>query len=169
MRVRIRLVFLSSRRRHTRCALVTGVQTSALPIYVGQGSTAGDDSLVVLAPTDVDFGVADAALPVTEYRDVVFVESDGRPKVLTDCAHLVAFTGSPHDVARGIGELACSYRQWAVGLGEICAHAVKLQAGEGGQFGESDLAICCDPAEIGRAAGREECDRTCISRGLLVY
>src|SRR3546814_1410021 len=26
-------VFCSSRRRHTRCALVTGVQTCALPIY----------------------------------------------------------------------------------------------------------------------------------------
>src|SRR3546814_5447779 len=25
--------FFSSRRRHTRCALVTGVQTGALPIY----------------------------------------------------------------------------------------------------------------------------------------
>src|SRR3546814_9749584 len=28
--------FFSSRRRHTRCALVTGVQTCALPIYVAQ-------------------------------------------------------------------------------------------------------------------------------------
>src|SRR3546814_10605234 len=27
-------IFFSSRRRHTRCALVTGVQTCALPIYV---------------------------------------------------------------------------------------------------------------------------------------
>src|SRR3546814_10072376 len=27
--------FFSSRRRHTSCALVTGVQTCALPIYVG--------------------------------------------------------------------------------------------------------------------------------------
>src|SRR3546814_6002931 len=27
--------FFSSRRRHTRCALVTGVQTCALPIYPG--------------------------------------------------------------------------------------------------------------------------------------
>src|SRR3546814_4728576 len=27
------LCFFSSRRRHTRCALVTGVQTCALPIY----------------------------------------------------------------------------------------------------------------------------------------
>src|SRR3546814_8618573 len=29
-------VFFSSRRRHTRCALVTGVQTCALPIYWGR-------------------------------------------------------------------------------------------------------------------------------------
>src|SRR3546814_2595614 len=28
-----RCVFFSSRRRHTRCALVTGVQTCALPIF----------------------------------------------------------------------------------------------------------------------------------------
>src|SRR3546814_3018353 len=28
------LFFFSSRRRHTRCALVTGVQTCALPIYI---------------------------------------------------------------------------------------------------------------------------------------
>src|SRR3546814_18845006 len=27
-------MFFSSRRRHTRCALVTGVQTCALPIYI---------------------------------------------------------------------------------------------------------------------------------------
>src|SRR3546814_2137042 len=31
------LFFFSSRRRHTRCALVTGVQTCALPILVNQG------------------------------------------------------------------------------------------------------------------------------------
>src|SRR3546814_5955768 len=29
-------VFFSSRRRHTRCALVTGVQTCALPILPGE-------------------------------------------------------------------------------------------------------------------------------------
>src|SRR3546814_9845169 len=29
------VVFFSSRRRHTRCALVTGVQTCALPISIG--------------------------------------------------------------------------------------------------------------------------------------
>src|SRR3546814_4751527 len=30
--------FFSSRRRHTRCALVTGVQTCALPIYYADGN-----------------------------------------------------------------------------------------------------------------------------------
>src|SRR3546814_6351488 len=33
------LFFFSSRRRHTRCALVTGVQTCALPILTRQGMT----------------------------------------------------------------------------------------------------------------------------------
>src|SRR3546814_9658854 len=31
------LLCFSSRRRHTRCALVTGVQTCALPIFSGGG------------------------------------------------------------------------------------------------------------------------------------
>src|SRR3546814_5485069 len=31
------IFFFSSRRRHTICALVTGVQTCALPIWLGQG------------------------------------------------------------------------------------------------------------------------------------
>src|SRR3546814_4905539 len=30
----VEVVFFSSRRRHTRCALVTGVQTCALPIFL---------------------------------------------------------------------------------------------------------------------------------------
>src|SRR3546814_6065127 len=36
MFVCIVVFFFSSRRRHTRCALVTGVQTCALPIYGAQ-------------------------------------------------------------------------------------------------------------------------------------
>src|SRR3546814_9923816 len=34
----VRLFVFSSRRRHTRCALVTGVQTCALPICFNAGS-----------------------------------------------------------------------------------------------------------------------------------
>src|SRR3546814_6511948 len=57
--------FFSSRRRHTRCALVTGVQTCALPIFhfgagpaperlgvsikIGVRFFSGQESLVVLA------------------------------------------------------------------------------------------------------------------------
>src|SRR3546814_7575008 len=40
--------FCSSRRRHTRCALVTGVQTCALPIY----------KLIQFAATEAAFGEA---------------------------------------------------------------------------------------------------------------
>src|SRR3546814_17266089 len=36
------MFFFSSRRRHTRCALVTGVQTCALPIYPDWGNPGVD-------------------------------------------------------------------------------------------------------------------------------
>src|SRR3546814_1522049 len=37
--------FFSSRRRHTRCALVTGVQTCALPIFDDASGLGLDDTL----------------------------------------------------------------------------------------------------------------------------
>src|SRR3546814_3319306 len=69
--------FLSSRRRHTRCALVTGVQTCALPIsgaallprHLGHAVDTGhgrddDDPLVAIGPTrDVFDGVEDVVEP----------------------------------------------------------------------------------------------------------
>src|SRR3546814_17331560 len=42
--------FFSSRRRHTRCALVTGVQTCALPIYQWQGRAQQPDLGACLHP-----------------------------------------------------------------------------------------------------------------------
>src|SRR3546814_10266760 len=39
----VELVFVSSRRRHTRCALVTGVQTCALPISLAEAALALDE------------------------------------------------------------------------------------------------------------------------------
>src|SRR3546814_9107202 len=38
--------FFSSRRRHTRCALVTGVQTCALPIYASNKGALVDQAVV---------------------------------------------------------------------------------------------------------------------------
>src|SRR3546814_11679705 len=44
----VRLFFFSSRRRHTRCALVTGVQTCALPISRSPKRPSGGDDIVGL-------------------------------------------------------------------------------------------------------------------------
>src|SRR3546814_10595763 len=43
------LFFFSSRRRHTRCALVTGVQTCALPIWLGPGPPVADPEYLAAA------------------------------------------------------------------------------------------------------------------------
>src|SRR3546814_20389550 len=60
----MRMFFLSSKRRHTRCALVTGVQTCALPIFA---------RLVRVNRTAVDvFGASASHL-----RDVGGAESCG--------------------------------------------------------------------------------------------
>src|SRR3546814_6578244 len=44
------LFFFSSRRRHTRCALVTGVQTCALPIWGGRRARPPHGSGTVRSP-----------------------------------------------------------------------------------------------------------------------
>src|SRR3546814_4382833 len=41
------MLFFSSRRRHTRCALVTGVQTCALPISGTQSSCSGEIAMTL--------------------------------------------------------------------------------------------------------------------------
>src|SRR3546814_2984286 len=48
--------FFSSRRRHTRCALVTGVQTCALPIYVAEPSSARRGVAVICHPLTTEGG-----------------------------------------------------------------------------------------------------------------
>src|SRR3546814_3646682 len=66
------LFFFSSRRRHTRCALVTGVQTCALPIYIDIGSSVTVAELLDLyhavvvatgAPGDRKLGIPGEELP----------------------------------------------------------------------------------------------------------
>src|SRR3546814_6766167 len=53
--------FFSSRRRHTRCALVTGVQTCALPILVRELAIAGA-GIALRSIWDVDAELADGRL-----------------------------------------------------------------------------------------------------------
>src|SRR3546814_8910854 len=63
------LFFFSSRRRHTRCALVTGVQTCALPIY----------KVVVSTDALAEVVVAESRLsgPVSVIGDAVEQDPDG--------------------------------------------------------------------------------------------
>src|SRR3546814_3130052 len=69
--------FFSSRRRHTRCALVTGVQTCALPIYRLTTDRARDDRLHIgdvkpvpsgSSAVDVDIDIAPAGQPLGQRR-----------------------------------------------------------------------------------------------------
>src|SRR3546814_8902660 len=57
--------FFSSRRRHTRCALVTGVQTCALPISFAGLRASGR---TVRRP-DLTLAVPDHNVPTTPRRD----------------------------------------------------------------------------------------------------
>src|SRR3546814_1868041 len=55
------ICFFSSRRRHTRCALVTGVQTCALPIYISREAL--DDLIAHFGADRVSTIVADLSTP----------------------------------------------------------------------------------------------------------
>src|SRR3546814_7167349 len=59
--------FFSSRRRHTRCALVTGVQTCALPISVRKRLESKPE-LLALGPEAVLYAIVDEV--VDEYAPV---------------------------------------------------------------------------------------------------
>src|SRR3546814_20575915 len=63
------IFFFSSRRRHTRCALVTGVQTCALPILPDTGLVARDETGVgqVVEATLMDSGLALMTTAIPEY------------------------------------------------------------------------------------------------------
>src|SRR3546814_2359300 len=50
--------FFSSRRRHTRCALVTGVQTCALPICLSAAGALKPEMVKDMAPAPIIFAMA---------------------------------------------------------------------------------------------------------------
>src|SRR3546814_18629481 len=92
------LFFISSRRRHTRCALVTGVQTCALPI--SHRRDAGPDALFVrgvqlLVSRQRQHGGAASlwhprakgtlAAPIDEWRNSVSLSDDGARRGLFGC------------------------------------------------------------------------------------
>src|SRR3546814_10483987 len=99
--------FCSSRRRHTRCALVTGVQTCALPIYTALMRDVGVDP----APLS-----AAAENLRHEGASVMFLAVDGKLAGLIAVADPIK-TSTPAAIAalhaaglRKIGSAACRER-----------------------------------------------------------
>src|SRR3546814_6410989 len=88
--------FFSSRRRHTRCALVTGVQTCALPIYVTEVLKDGAKVTVSCAEGDtgfvyegnIDFAVDEIALDKMPDIPVKIMMNVGTPEQAFDFASL---------------------------------------------------------------------------------
>src|SRR3546814_1733544 len=76
--------FFSSRRRHTRCALVTGVQTCALPIFQAAGPFHADVHIAAMDRGDVVVGAA-----AHHARDGVGAEL--RTGILADAEEAVVF------------------------------------------------------------------------------
>src|SRR3546814_4210034 len=70
----VEFFFLSSRRRHTRCALVTGVQTCALPICNGvKAAIKGADGKVV----NQEFSHAIVAIGIAPNTENIGLEALG--------------------------------------------------------------------------------------------
>src|SRR3546814_10494358 len=60
--------FFSSRRRHTRCALVTGVQTCALPISNCTACHANAERLLGRQPTEFHASIEECAVCHIEHQ-----------------------------------------------------------------------------------------------------
>src|SRR3546814_567926 len=97
--------FFSSRRRHTRCALVTGVQTCALPILV--------DMNVVKQAFDADDRKAMRTDAVAERRLIEYLNAleahDVQPIYLAD-GNLQRW--AHRCMAQAIGRASCRARVW---------------------------------------------------------
>src|SRR3546814_6689989 len=96
----LRCFFCSSRRRHTRCALVTGVQTCALPIFqapTGSLSTTAALALCVFVSSPL-FGIADRGLRgflKTYLQPSAFMRSEER-RVGKECVSTCRSRWSPY-------------------------------------------------------------------------
>src|SRR3546814_5399338 len=87
----------SSRRRHTRCALVTGVQTCALPIFVQSGGSAGNPDLKVQKSQSYD-ATFEYYFP-SGYVAVAGYYRDISDRVITS-AVVEMYDGDPYAVSR---------------------------------------------------------------------
>src|SRR3546814_5284125 len=97
------LFFFSSRRRHTSCALVTGVQTCALPIFAPLIRSDQEDTDRVVGK-----GVAD---------DARYFGGDRVALIARGIEHGLGRDAAPKTgaVERKIGRASCRERVWQYG------------------------------------------------------
>src|SRR3546814_5582216 len=99
--------FFSSRRRHTRCALVTGVQTCALPIltsgldHVEDAEPLAEADTIRMLFTDgaQDMGAFAEAKPLAHAPGAAFSYSTGNSVILADLMARM-LTNSPDPAVR---------------------------------------------------------------------
>src|SRR3546814_4279122 len=92
--------FFSSRRRHTRCALVTGVQTCALPIYAEHRHRTVEPECVQAdggVDDDASLGLAEQLVEVAAVDDVDAVgERSEERRVGEECVSTCRSRWSPY-------------------------------------------------------------------------
>src|SRR3546814_2639504 len=99
-------LFFSSRRRHTRCALVTGVQTCALPI--SRAALANQSAVTYTVPTSGTMNTAGLVSGLSKFGDAanqvgawvmhskVFFDQIGRASVGKECVSTCRSRWSPY-------------------------------------------------------------------------
>src|SRR3546814_9908705 len=104
-----RLLCFSSRRRHTRCALVTGVQTCALPIYcrniLMKVAEAAKPDMTILCERGSAFGYGNL---VVDMLGIPEMKKLGAP-VTIDATHAVQLPGAK-SMGEQIGRASCRER-----------------------------------------------------------
>src|SRR3546814_7362898 len=162
-----RLFFFSSRRRHTRCALVTGVQTCALPIFIASAVVAGRTApalkgqytaeqavRALLAGTDIRVRVTGVAILVGDAGSAAATDTsanDGEAITVTGSRIKGARLASPEiridreEIQRaGFGDLGEALRA----LPQNFSGGQNLGVGKGARSG-------ANTTEIGSASCRE--------------
>src|SRR3546814_8154608 len=183
--------FFSSRRRHTRCALVTGVQTCALPIYGttregGRGQLYGADTDRVDRSAWVEqskgdrhqFRIIVSAEDGMEYDDLKPLTRRLMARVEEDLGTKLDWvavdhynTGHPHThvIVRGKDErgkdLIIARDYISHGLRERASELVDLDLGPRSEHVIEQRLRAEVDQRSGERRGGKECVRTCRIRG----
>src|SRR3546814_6718035 len=149
------LFFFSSRRRHTRCALVTGVQTCALPIF----ALANKETLVVAGDliTSEAMKMNATLLPVDSEHSAIFQCLAGEEQNPLEKIYLTA-SGGPFrgkkraELAHVTREQALKHPNWSMGA-KITIDSASMM-NKGLEVIEASWLFSLSPGQIDRKSKR---------------